>query len=157
MISQEYLKNTNNNLQVIRDLYDKIFPCSKDYIKFLREEINNLDSKNFNQNSLKISKEIDEFKFDGFLDLNQVLRSNEDYLIKKDYWLGLRQEQIILFKKLIKKWLKRKTSRQRRIWNYFVLGVPKNSIAPKLKEDSDFVVETISVLQKEFLKLIMKN
>ena len=91
------------------------------------------------------------------MDLDQVLRSNEDYLIKKDYWLGLRQEQIILFKKLIKKWLKRKTSRQRRIWNYFVLGVPKNSIAPKLNEDSDFVVETISVLQKEFLKLIMKN
>ena len=157
MIFQEHLKNTDNNLQVIRDLYDKIFPFAKDYIKFLREEINNRDSKNFNQNSLKISKEIDEFKFDGFLELDQVLRSNQDYLIKKDYWLGLRQEQIILFKKLIKKWLKRKTSRQRRIWNYFVLGVPKNSIAPKLNEDSDFVVETISALQKEFLKLIMKN
>ena len=157
MIFQEYLKNTNNNLQVIRDLYDKIFPFAKDYIKFLREEINNRDSKNFNQNSLKISKEIDEFKFDGFLELDQVLRSNQDYLIKKDYWPGLRQEQIILLKKLIKKWLKRKTSRQRRIWNYFVLGVPKNSIAPKLNEDSDFVVETISALQKEFLKLIMKN
>ena len=157
MIFQEYLKNTNNNLQVIRDLYDKIFPCAKDYIKFLREEINNRDSKNFNQNSLKISKEIDEFKFDGFLELDQVLRSNQDYLIKKDYWPGLRQEQIILLKKLIKKWLKRKTSRQRRIWNYFVLGVPKNSIAPKLNEDSDFVVGTISALQKEFLKLKMKN
>ena len=157
MIFQEYLKNTNNNLQVIRDLYDKIFPFAKDYIKFLREEINNRDSKNFNQNSLKISKEIDEFKFDGFLELDQVLRSNQDYLIKKDYWPGLRQEQIILLKKLIKKWLKRKTSRQRRIWNYFVLGVPKNSIAPKLNEDSDFVLETISVLQKEFLKLIIKN
>ena len=157
MIFQEYLKNSNDNLQVIRDLYDKLFPFAKDYIKFLREEINTFDNENFNQNSLMISKEIDEFKFDGLLDLDQVLRSNEDYLIKKDYWLGLRQEQIILAKKLIKKWLKRKTSRQRRIWNYFVLGVPKNSIAPKLNEDSDFVAETISALQEEFLKLIMIN
>ena len=157
MIFQEYLKNSNDNLEVIRDLYDKIFPCAKDYIKFLREEINILDSKSYNQNSLKISKEIEEFKFDGFLELDQALRSNQDYFLKKDFWLGLRQEQIILIKKLIKKWLKRKTSRQRRIWNYFVLGVPKNSIAPKLNEDSDFVVKTISVLQEEFLKLIMKN
>ena len=157
MIFQKYLKNSNDNLQVIRDLYDKIFPCAKDYIKFLREEINTLDSENFNHNSLKISKKIDEFKFDGFLELDQVLGSNQDCFLKKDYWLGLRQEQIISFKKLIKKWLKRKTSRQRRIWNYFVLGVPKNSIAPKLNEDSDFVAETISALQEEFLKLIMIN
>ena len=157
MIFQEYLKNSNDNLEVIRDLYDKIFPCAKDYIKFLREEINTLDSKDFNQNSLKISKEIDEIKFDGFLELDQVLRSNQDFFLIKDFWLGLKQEQIILIKELIKKWLKRKTSRQRRIWNYFVLGVPKNSIAPKLNEDSDFVVKTISVLQEEFLKLIMKN
>ena len=91
------------------------------------------------------------------MELDQVLRSNQDFFLIKDFWLGLRQEQIILIKKLIKKWLKRKTSRQRRIWNYFVLGVPKNSIAPKLNEDSDFVVKTISVLQEEFLKLIMKN
>ena len=84
MIFQEYLKNSNDNLEVIRDLYDKIFPCAKDYIKFLREEINILDSKSYNQNSLKISKEIEEFKFDGFLELDQALRSNQDYFLN-DY------------------------------------------------------------------------
>ena len=34
------LKNSNYDLQFIRDLYDKMFPNAKDYIKFLREEIN---------------------------------------------------------------------------------------------------------------------
>ena len=45
MIFQEYLKNTNNNLQVIRDLYDKIFPCSKDYIKFLKKDVERINKK----------------------------------------------------------------------------------------------------------------
>ena len=40
MAAPEGLKNPNYNLQFIRDLYDKMFPNAKDYIKFLREEIN---------------------------------------------------------------------------------------------------------------------
>ena len=63
----------------------------------------------------------------------------------------------LLYKDLTEQWLKTKTRRQRRIWNYFVLGVPKNSIAPRLKENTKFVTRTIKDLQKEFLDLIFKN
>ena len=42
-----YKNNLNKviyNLQYIRDLYDKMFPSAKDYIKFLKERINTLDN-----------------------------------------------------------------------------------------------------------------
>ena len=45
------------NLQYIRDLYDKMFPYAKDYIKFLKEKINILDYEGHNQNSYKKFKE----------------------------------------------------------------------------------------------------
>ena len=64
-------KNPNYNLQFIRDLYDKMFPSAKDYIKFLREEINQCHNKNSNGivnkilKSTKMEKKYDEKKRRG--------------------------------------------------------------------------------------------
>ena len=38
-----------------------------------------------------------------------------------------------------------------------MLGVPKNTIAPRLKENTNFVTRTIDTLQKDFLNLIFKK
>ena len=48
-----------------------------------------------------------------------------------------------------------KSKKQRRIWNYYVLGVPKEKIAPKLEENRIFVMATIKILQKEYLSRIL--
>ena len=53
MTSQKYSENSSYILQYIRDLYDKIFPNAKDYIKFLQEEINTSNNKNTIQTLLK--------------------------------------------------------------------------------------------------------
>ena len=53
MTPQKYSENSSYILQYIRDLYDKIFPNAKDYIKFLQEEINTSNNKNTIQTLLK--------------------------------------------------------------------------------------------------------
>ena len=103
------------------------------------------------------------FDLDGVLVDTKLIHFEErnevshDNLFEKDHWKGLSPKDITLYKDLTEHWLKTKTRRQRRIWNYFVLGVPKNSIAPRLKENTNFVTRTIKTLQKEFLDLIFKN
>ena len=145
------------NLQYIRDLYDKMFPYAKDYIKFLREKINTLDSEEHNQNSYEKFKEIKTNISKNHFSLEQRFKKDHDNFFKEDHWKGLNRRDIIFYKDLTEKWLKSKTRRQRRIWNYFVLGVPKNSIAPRLKENSNFVIGTIKNLQEEFLNLTLKS
>lgn len=145
------------NLQYIRDLYDKMFPYAKDYIKFLKEKINNLDHEEHNQISYKNFKEIKTNGSKNRFRLEQRFRKDHDNLFKEDHWKGLNRKDIIFYKDLTEKWLKTKTRRQRRIWNYFVLGVPKDSIAPRLKENSNFVIGTIKNLQEEFLNLTLKS
>ena len=146
-----------NNLQCIRDLYDKMFPSAKDYIKFLRDRINTLDNGEHNMisyedlNEIKRNIPIKLFYFE-----ERIEKSHDDFF-EEDHWEGLSPKDITLYKDLTEHWLKTKTRRQRRIWNYFVLGVPKNSIAPRLKENTNFVTKTIKTLQKDFLELIFKN
>ena len=157
MVNQDNFKKVTYNLQYIRDLYDKMFPSAKGYIKFLRERINTLDNEEHKVNPYKNFKVIKRYippKLFHFEERNEV---NHDNLFDKDHWKGLSPKDITLYKDLTEHWLKTKTRRQRRIWNYFVLGVPKNSIAPRLKENTNFVTRTIKTLQKEFLDLIFKN
>ena len=148
-------KNQNYNLQFIRDLYDKMFPNAKDYIKFLQEEINQCHNENSNQFFDKILKRTKREKkyhssFINWINLNDQINCYE-----KNYWEGLEKKDISHFRLLTKKWLKTKSKKQRRIWNYYVLGVPKEKIAPKLEENRIFVMATIKILQKEYLSRIL--
>ena len=132
-----------------------MFPEAKDYIKFLREEFskhNNLSYTKSHVEKLKIAENdcIDYSKFNIFF-------KNENNSVEEDYWKGIQTHEINFFKTLTKNWLKTKSKKQRRIWNYYVLGVPQKKIAPRLNEDRDLVLKTINDLQKEFLNEILKK
>ena len=157
MANQDNFKKVLNSLQYIRDLYDKMFPSAKDYIKFLRERINTLDNEEHNKSSYKNFNEIKRNIPQKLFYFEERIEKSHDNFLEEDHWEGLSPKDIILYKDLTEKWLKTKTKRQRRIWNYFVLGVPKNTIAPRLKENTNFVTRTIKTLQKDFLDLIFKN
>ena len=146
-----------NNLQYIRDLYDKMFPSAKDYIKFLRERINTLDNEDQNTNSYENFNEIKRNIPPKLFYFEERIEKSHHNFHEQDHWEDLSPKDITFYKDITEHWLKTKTRRQRRIWNYFVLGVPKNSIAPRLKENTKFVTRTIKDLQKEFLDLIFKN
>ena len=157
MANQDNFKKVIYNLQYIRDLYDKMFPSAKDYIKFLREKINTLDNEEHNTSSYENFNEIKRNIPPKLFYFEERIEKSHDNFFAEDHWEDLSPKDIILYKDLTEYWLKTKTRRQRRIWNYFVLGVPKNSIAPRLKENTNFVTRTIKTLQKEFLDLIIKN
>ena len=157
MADQDNFKMVINNLQYIRDLYDKMFPSAKDYIKFLREKINSLDNEEHNMSPYENLNDIKRYIPSKLFYSEERLEKSYDNFFGKDYWKDLSQRDIVLYKELTEQWLKTKTKRQRRIWNYFVLGVPKNSIAPRLKENTIFVTRTLKTLEKEFLDLIFKN
>ena len=155
MANSVRLKNPNYNLQFIRDLYDKMFPNAKDYIKFLREEINQCQYKNSNGTLNKILKSTKKEKKYHSPFINRVTLNDQIISYEKDYFEGIEIKDILFFKLLTRKWLKTKSKKQRRIWNYYVLGVPKEKIAPKLEEDGIFVMATIKILQKEYLSRIL--
>ena len=157
MAYQNNFKKVIYNLQYIRDLYDKMFPSAKDYIKFLRERINTLDNEEHNTSSYENFNEIKRNIPQKLFYFEERIEKSHDNFFEKDHWEDLSPKDITLYKDLTEQWLKTKTRRQRRIWNYFVLGVPKNSIAPRLKENTNFVTRTIKTLQKEFLDLIFKD
>ena len=157
MVYKDNFKKVIYSLQYIRDLYDKMFPSAKDYIKFLRELLNKLENEEQNVNSCKDFKEIKRYFPPKLFYFEENLEKSHDNSFEEDYWKDLSPREIILYKNLTEQWLKTKTRRQRRIWNYYVLGVPKNSIAPRLKENTNFVTRTIKTLQKDFLELIFKN
>ena len=157
MANQHNFKEVVYNLHYIRDLYDKMFPSAKDYIKFLKERINTLDNEEHNISSNKNFNEIKRKIYPKLFYFEKRIEKSHDSFSDKDHWEDLSPKDITLYKDLTEHWLKTKTRRQRRIWNYFVLGVPKNSIAPRLKENTNFVTRTVKILQKEFLDLTFKN
>ena len=148
-------KNSNYNLLFIRDLYDKMFPNAKDYIKFLREEINQCHYEKSNLFFDKMLKRTKKEKKYCSPFINRATHYDQINAYARDYWEGLEKKEILFFKLLTRKWLKTKSKKQRRIWNYYVLGVPKEKIAPKLEEDGVFVLGTIKILQKEYLSRIL--
>ena len=148
-------KIPNYDLQFIRDLYDKMFPNAKDYIKFLREEINQCQNEKSNRFFDKILKRTKKEKKYHSSAINMATLNDQINSDEKDYWEDLEKKDILLFKLLTRKWLKTKSKKQRRIWNYYVLGVPKERIPPKLKENEVFVMATIKILQKEYLSRIL--
>ena len=154
MVYKDNFKIVIYKLQYIRDLYDKMFPSAKDYIKFLRERINTLDKERHIVSTYEDFKEIKRYIPPKLFTFEERPEKSHDSFFEEDHWKDLSPRDIILYKDLTEQWLRTKTRRQRRIWNYFVLGVPKDSIAPRLKENTNFVTRTINTLQKDFLDLI---
>ena len=151
----KYLKSNPHYVrQYIRDLYDKMFPSAKSYIKFLRERINIFDRGTIKGFSAQIPEDVKGFSH------NETVRSAYDLdnnFLDKDYWRALTKKEVVSYQQLTEKWLKTKTKRKRRIWNYFVLGISKNNIGPRLNEKTSYVVRTIEAMQEEFLQLISEK
>ena len=76
MANQDNFKKVLYSLQYIRDLYDKMFPSAKDYIKFLREKINTLDNEEHNTSPFENLNEIKSLNIPFGFKLNGFVRTN---------------------------------------------------------------------------------
>ena len=157
-ISNDHFKYLKSNpyyvRQYIRDLYDKMFPSAKSYIKFLRERINIFDRRTIKEFSAQMPENIKGFSYNETVRFAYDLDNN---FLDKDYWRALTKKEVVSYQQLTEKWLKTKTKRKRRIWNYFVLGISKNNIGARLNEETLYVIRTIETMQKEFLQLILEK
>ena len=158
------LSNDPNNIlkskqyyvrQYIRDLYDKLFPTAKGYIKFLREKINIVDRRNKSGSFIYMPVDEKRYSSNGTISSTNDLEKNK--FPCQDNWEGLTKKEIQFYLQVTEKWLKSKTKKHRRIWNYFVLGISKNNIGPRLNEDTLYVIKIIETMQKEYLELISKR
>ena len=141
--------------QYIRDLYDKMFPTAKGYIKFLRERINIIDGRDRNRSFVHIPEYDKRFSSNGTM--SSINDSGKNKFPCQDSWESLTKKEIQFYLQVTEKWLKSKTKKHRRIWNYFVLGISKNNIGPRLNEDTLYVIKIIETMQKEYLELISKR
>ena len=141
--------------QHIRDLYDKMFPTAKGYIKFLREKINIIDRRDRNRSFVHIPVYDKGFSSNGTM--SSINDSGKNKFPCQDSWESLTKKEIQFYLQVTEKWLKSKTKKHRRIWNYFVLGISKNNIGPRLNEDTFYVIKIIETMQKEYLELISKR
>jgi len=147
-------KNPESIRQHIRDLYDKIFPTAQEYIKFLRNGWQSQKSILDIGMILKDQKHKEEITYwnERANTLEEDIKN--DRFGEKDRWEGITAKQQNQYKKLIEQWLNTKTNRQRTIWNYYILGVPKKRIVTLMKKDSKYIQVTINKLQTDFLKKI---
>ena len=154
--TDEFLKSNQYYVrQYIRDLYDKMFPTAKGYIKFLRENINIIDRRYRNRSFVHIS--VDDKGLSSNGTISSINDSGKNKFPCQDSWEGLTKKEIQFYLQVTEKWLKSKTKKNRRIWNYFVLGISKNNIGPRLNEDTLYVIKIIETMQKEYLELISKR
>ena len=93
MANQDNFKKVLYSLQYIRDLYDKMFPSAKDYIKFLRDRINTLDNEKQNISYYENLNEIKRYippklfypeerlekSHDNFFEAYQIPQTNHFY------------------------------------------------------------------------------
>ena len=137
---KEYFKN-NPELakQHLRDLYDKLFPSQKDYIRFLRTmyearlsviNIGMILEQQQHEEEFAYLKERKAQKFRG----KEII---DNQFANIDHWEDITTEQINFYKKVLKKLLEKKLPQHQQIWNYYILGVPKK----RIKTLADFEVK----------------
>ena len=147
--------NPEKAKQHIKDLYDKMFPTTKDYIKFLRTRINVHDM--IFRGGTILTRQQHQKEIEYWEEVVKKYNEEEitsDNLVEKDHWKDMTKTNRDLYKEKTEKWLKSKTKKQRTIWNYYMLGVPKKKAAIRLGENFRDIHVTINRLQEDFLKKI---
>ena len=95
MDNQDNFRKFIYNLQHIRDLYDKIFPSAKDYIKFLKERINTLDNEEHSISSYENFNEIKRNIHRKLFYFEERIEKSYDNFFEKDHWEGLSPKEFL--------------------------------------------------------------
>ena len=148
-------ENPESARQHIRDLYDKMFPTTQDYIKFLKKRFETANSIWNIGMILKQHQHQEQFAYwkEKTSTLNNEVMDNR--FAEKNHWKEITNEQRKQYQKLTEQWLNTKTSCERKIWNYYVLGIPKKRIANLLKKDFEDSRIIIHKLQEDYIQKIL--
>ena len=148
--SLNFLEQNPNKTKIwIRDLYHKVFPTKEQYIQFIRKHHSTLQSLN---KSEKI-KNIEPIKSKTSTDLIVSNLNDKDHIFNGDnfwnYISSLDTKRLELF---LMEWFINKSKKDRKLWNYYILGISEGRIATLLNHNFYSTRKKILELKKDFLR-----
>ena len=130
-------------------MYHKVFPTKEQYIQFIRKHHSTLQSLN---KSEKI-KDIEPIKSKTSTEFIVGNLNDKDHIFNEDnfwnYISSLDTKRLELF---LMEWFIKKSKKDRKLWNYYILGISEGRIATLLNNNIYSTRKKILELKKDFLR-----
>ena len=147
--SIQFLEQNPNKTKIwIRDLYHKVFPTKEQYIRFIRKHHSMLQSLNKSDNI----KNIEPMK--SQVPTRFIIRKlNNNHIFEEDnFWNGISSLNAKILKLFLMEWFIKKSKKDRKLWNYYILGISEGRIANLLNDNFYSTRKRILELKKDFLR-----
>jgi len=151
--SLNFLEQNPNKTKVwIRDLYHKVFPTKKKYIQFIRNHYSTLQGLN---KSEKI-EDIEPIKSKKSTKFIVVNLNDKDHIFDEDnFWNDISSLSTKRLELFLIEWFINKSKKDRKLWNYYILGISEGKIAILLNSNFYSTRKKISELKKDFLRNLL--
>ena len=147
--SIQFLEQNPNKTKIwVRDLYHKVFPTKEQYIRFIRKHHSMLQSLNKSDNI----KNIEPMK--SQVPTRFIIRKlNNNHIFEEDnFWNGISSLNAKILKLFLMGWFIKKSKKDRKLWNYYILGISEGRIANLLNDNFYSTRKRILELKKDFLR-----
>ena len=142
-------QNPNKTKIWIRDLYHKVFPTKEQYIRFIRKHHSMLQSLKKSDNIKNIEPMKSQIPT-RFIMTN--LNNNNLRFEKDNFWNGISSLNAKMLKLFLMEWFIKKPKNDRKLWNYYILGISEGKIAFLLNDNFYSTRKKILELKKDFLR-----
>ena len=151
--SLHFLEQNPNKTKIwIRDLYHKVFPTKEQYIQFIRKHHSMLQSLN---KSEKI-KDFEPFKSKTSTEFIVSNLNDKDHIFNVDnFWNDISSSNTKRLEMFLMVWFINKSKKDRKLWNYYILGISEGRIAILLNDNFYSTNEKILKLKKDFLRNLL--
>ena len=148
--SIQFLEQNPNKTKIwISDLYHIVFPTKEQYIRFIRKHHSMLQS-------LKTSEKIKDIEpLKSRIPTRFIMRylNNNNHIFEEDnFWNGISSINAKILKLFLMEWFIKKSKKDRKLWNYYILGISEGRIALLLNDNFYSTRKKILELKKDFLR-----
>ena len=151
--SLHFLEQNPNKTKIwIRDLYHKIFPTKEQYIQFIKKHHIMLQSLNKSE-KIKAIEPIKSKTSTKFI-LNN-LKDKDHIFDEYNFWNNISSLNTKRLELFLMEWFSNKSKKDRKLWNYYILGISEGRIAILLNDNFHSTKESILKLKKDFLRNLL--
>ena len=145
-------RNPNKSKIWIRDLYHKVFPSKEKYIQFIRKHHSTLQ----NINKSEKNKYIELIKRKTSTKFIVSNLNDKDHIFDKDnFWNDISSLDTKRLELFLMEWFINKSKKDRKLWNYYILGISEGRIAILLNDNFYSTRKKVLELKKDFLRNLM--
>ena len=151
--SLHFLEQNPNKTKIwIRDLYHKIFPTKEQYIQFIKKHHIMLQSLNKSE-KIKAIEPIKSKTSTKFILSN--LKDKDHIFDEYNFWNNISSLNTKRLELFLMEWFSNKSKKDRKLWNYYILGISEGRIAILLNDNFHSTKESILKLKKDFLRNLL--